>query len=245
MKRKIVQFLTRLRQRIKLSLLRRRGRKIVHILHIGKTGGTAVKAALSKYCDRSDFVITLNPHTVRLRDIPQGDQVVFYLRDPVARFVSGFLSRQRKGQPRYYTEWSNGEKEAFERFSTPNDLACALTSQDPEQQATAHRAMRAIEHVKDSYLRWFDSEAYFLSRQSDIALIGFQETLNEDFELLKRMLDLPADLALPSDPIKAHRNPENLDTSLGEQARHNLREWYTADFAFLELCRQQAKHVPH
>jgi hypothetical protein len=245
MKQKIVQLLKRLRQRIKLAILRLKGRNIVHVLHIGKTGGTAVKAALREHCNSGDFVITLNPHTVHLRDIPQGDQVVFFLRDPVARFVSGFLSRQRKGQPRYYTEWSTGEKAAFERFSTPNSLALALTSPDPEEQAAAHRAMLAIEHVKDSYIRWFESEAYFLSRLPDITLIGFQETLNDDFEQLKRMLSLPADLRLPSDPIKSHRNPENLDSSLGEQALHNLGEWYKSDFEFLELCRQQAIHKRH
>jgi len=240
MKRRLVQYFTRLRRQFKLALCRLRGRKIVHVLHIGKTGGTAVKAALSGHCDRGDFMITLNPHNVTLRDIPQGDQVVFFLRDPIARFVSGFLSRQRKGRPRYYTEWSNGEKEAFEHFSTPNALALALTSEDPEEQAAARQAMLAIEHVKDSYMRWFDSEAYFLSRLSDIALVGFQETLNEDFEQLKRMFGLPSDLVLPSDPVKAHRNPDNLDTSLDELALDNLREWYKADLAFEEVCRQFA-----
>lgn len=240
MKRRFVQYFTRLRQQFKLAIGRLRGRKIVHVLHIGKTGGTAVKAALREHCDRGDFMITLNPHNVSLKDIPQGDQVVFFLRDPIARFVSGFVSRRRKGQPRYYTEWSNGEKEAFEHFSTPNALALALTSEDPEEQAAARRAMLAIEHVKDSYMRWFESEAYFQSRLSAIALIGFQETLNEDFERFKRMFNLPSDLVLPSDPVKAHRNPDNLDTSLDELALDNLREWYKADLAFEKVCRQLA-----
>jgi hypothetical protein len=230
---------THLSQKIKSALWRLRGRKIVHVLHIGKTGGTAVKAALSEHCDSGIYKFTLNPHNVSLKDIPRGDQVVFFLRDPITRFVSGFLSRQRKGQPRYYAEWSKGEKEAFGRFPTPNALALALGSNSPQERAAAQNAMRAIEHVKDSYMCWFHSVAYFQSRLSDIALIGFQETLNDDFERLKRMFGLPAELALPGDPVKSHRNPETLDTSLDVLARENLREWYEADLAFIELVRPE------
>lgn len=238
---RIKKMIARLRLRIDLARQRGRGKRIVHVLHIGKTGGTAVKAALRGHTEVGEYLITLNPHWVGLRDIPRGDRVVFFLRDPVARFVSGFLSRQRKGQPRYYTEWTPGEKAAFERFESPRALAHALSSANAEEKAAARRAMRAIEHVKDSYMRWFDSEAYFLSRQSDVLLIGFQETLGADFERLKRALGLPDALALPNDPVKAHRNPEKLDTSLDDLAVRNLRDWYRADLDFIEACRRHVQ----
>lgn len=240
MNRRIAKFLARLRQHVSLAWLRWRGRKIVHVLHIGKTGGTAVKAALRGYRCRGDVVITLNPHSVRLQDIPPGDRVVFFLRDPIARFVSGFLSRQRKGQPRYYTEWSPAEKAAFERFPTPNALALALSSDDPDERRAAQDAMRTIEHVRDSYMRWFGSIEYFESRLTDVALIGFQETLKDDFTRFKRMFGLPHEIALPSDPVKAHRNPETQEKSLDARALDNLRQWYRADLDFLGLCRRVA-----
>ena len=70
--------------------------------------------------------------------------------------------------------------------------------------------MRGIEHVNESYWNWFEHQ-YFMSRAPDIMLIGFQESLAEDIERLKRQLGLPAGVALPGDDVKAHKSPGNLD----------------------------------
>ena len=98
--------------------------------------------------------------------------------------------------------------------------------------------MKSIAHVKSSYWDWFDSESYFRSRRSDIILIGFQETLSVDFERLKMKLELPQSVKLPTDEIKAHRNPPDLDTDLDEQAIKNLTSWYARDYAFIRLCQE-------
>ena len=55
---------------------------------------------------------------------------MFFVRDPISRFVSGFNSRLRKGLPKMYFPWAPGEKLAFSRFATPNQLALALSSSD-------------------------------------------------------------------------------------------------------------------
>ena len=111
--------------------------KPVHFLHIGKTGGTAFKYAVAtarrQNSRHGGFTLHLHPHSVKLRDIPNGDQFLFFIRDPVSKFVSGFVSRQRQGQPRHFVPWRPNEKEAFGRFSTPNQLALALNSQDSEE----------------------------------------------------------------------------------------------------------------
>ena len=45
--------------------------------------------------------------------IRKGDEVVVILRDPVARFVSGFNSRQRQGMPKHFNAWKPAEERAF------------------------------------------------------------------------------------------------------------------------------------
>ena len=220
-----------------------RGREIVHLLHIGKTGGTAVKHAIKSNPVTTAYLIRRHGHRTGLRHIPNGQRVVFFLRDPQTRFVSGFYSRLREGRPRFNNPWSPVERSIFERFPTPNALAHGLFSEDPEERRHAEQATRTIAHVRDSYMRWFESEEYLLSRLADIFFIGFQETLNDDFQQLKSKLGLPDSLALPDDDILAHRSPTDLDRKLDPEAVRNLRRWYDADYQLVEFCRRRAPQI--
>jgi hypothetical protein len=49
----------------------------LHFLHIGKTGGTAIKHAIGPLASIKNLV--LHPHSVRLSDIPAGERVFFCL----------------------------------------------------------------------------------------------------------------------------------------------------------------------
>jgi hypothetical protein len=206
-----------------------------HFLHIGKTGGTAIKHAINTHLSTQKYAILLHGHETKLSDIPKGEKVFFILRDPVNRFISGFYSRQRQGQPRYFYPWSESEKIAFERFKRPNDLASAIFSEDEMTRRNAENAMSAIQHVKDSYWSWFDNEEYLRERLQDIIFVGHQENLSQSFENLKTTLGLPMHIKLPSDDKIAHKNPENLDKSLDETAIKNLKSWYQDDYRILEI----------
>lgn len=232
--------LFRIKRQARRIVQKMQGKQFVHFLHIGKTGGSAVKYAIRKHYSAASscYVIRLHPHGVKLRDVPNGESAIFLLRDPISRFVSGFNSRQRQGQPRYFSPWSPDEIVAFEHFNTPNQLALALSSPDTEQKRKAKNAMRSINHVRSSYWEWFESEQYFESRWSDIFFIGFQEHLSEDFDILKKKLGLPDSARLPEGDIAAHRNPKNLDETLEDEAIANLNNWYKDDFTFISLCKR-------
>jgi hypothetical protein len=225
------------RQQASRAIKKMQGKKMVHLLHIRKTGGSAIKHALAPHLETSRYVIHLHSHGFRLRDVPEGDGVVFFVRDPISRFVSGFFSRQRQGQPRYFSPWTPDERIAFEHFSTPNELAAALFSSDEEMAALAEKAMKSIRHVKSSYWKWLESEEYLRYRIPDIFFIGFLERLSEDFQALKSKLGLPAGVVLPDDDVLAHRSPANLDKSLEDGAVENLRRWYKDDFRLVSMCR--------
>ena len=211
---------------------------MAHFLHVSKTGGTAIKHALSPYLHAGRYTIKLHPHKVTLADIPAGEKIFFFLRDPESRFVSGFYSRQRQGRPRIHVPWTAGEEKAFSRFTTANDLAKVLSSEDLELRGQAAEAMHAIAHARRTFDLWFGSDAYFEQRADDILFIGFQEQLSADFEILKRLLSLPQQATLPEDDIAAHRNPPNVDVNLDREARSNLAVWYAQDRRFVEQCRE-------
>ncbi len=216
----------------------RPAKRPIHFLHISKTGGTALTAALQPFTNSGAYHIVIHDHDTRLRDVPPGQGFIFFLRDPVSRFVSGFNSRLRQGQPRFLNPWSPVEKTAFGRFPSPNRLARALDSKDQEERAAAVRAMHGIRHLPPVCRRWFGCEADFLARLRDVFFIGFQETLAEDFTRLKAKLGLPADLSLPTDEVAAHRTPDHFDKKLEPQAVENLQRWYERDIQFFQLCRQ-------
>lgn len=89
--------------------------------------------------------------------------------------------------------------------------------------------MSAIQHVRNSFYDWLRNDDYFRQRRSDIAFIGFQESLDHDFERLKHMLALPADLRLPTDEVSAHRNPLNIDRRMSAIGAIALKRWYRDD----------------
>ena len=201
---------------------------MIHVLHIGKTGGTAIKSALEPYQDR----FNLHGHSVRLSDCPQGELVFFALRHPVDRFTSSFNSRLRKGLPRYFFEWTAGEASAFHHFATANELAESLSSLNLLRRHRAQKAMKNIRHVKQRLDYWLSSTGYLISRQHDI-MIGDTATLQSDFGRLLALAGLkPMDL--PVDPFASHKAPEAMDRHLSDAARLNLSKWYAADIALYD-----------
>jgi hypothetical protein len=212
-------------------------RERVHFLHIGKTGGSAIRKALEPRLDSGRYRIVLHYHHKRLCDVPAGDKVVFMLRHPVSRFASGFNSRLRQGRPLYHVPWTKREAQAFNNFGTPNELAEALSHPDDERRNKALRAMGGIEHVRNSVWQWFRDPEYFASRSDDILFVGFQETLDADFRRLTKILGLGGDVSLPTDPVGSHRTPGTFDRSLSDSAERNLRAYYAADIEFYEQMK--------
>lgn len=178
-------------------------------------------------------------HSKTLYHVPPGEAVFFFLRDPVTRFVSAFYSRQRQGRPLADHPWTEAEIRAFDRFTTANALAEAISAGESEVRAEAEDAMRGIGHVNTHFAKWAGRPQYFLSRRKDVLFIGRQETLTADFERLKSLLSLPDGLALPTDDVAAHRNPQTVDRRLSETGEANIRRWYRADFAFIALCERR------
>lgn len=213
-------------------------KQVVHFLHIGKTGGTSIKHAIqnrkSPFVNHK-YVVFLHNHEFGLQDIWKGEKFFFVVRNPVKRFVSSFYSRKRKGMPRFFDDWTVEESKAFELFSTPNELALGLTSDDESVRTAARAAMKNIGHVRTSYWDWFVDEETLQTRLSDIVLVGQQETLSEDFKRLKGILDLPSSMQLPNDSVSTHSTPEKFDKRLEPEAVKNLTEWYEREYHLLQI----------
>jgi hypothetical protein len=215
----------------------------LNVLHIGKTGGTALKHVLRENEPASRYQLLFRGHDVTLADVPRDEAFMFLIRDPLSRFVSAFNGRLREDRPRYHYPWRDEERVAFAIFKTPDELAVALSSDDPGRRAQAEEAMHGIGHVNTPYTFWFRDDASFRKRLRDVFFIGLQDRLDEDFELLKRRLGLPEEARMPRDETVAHKTPAGFESQLSERGRANLERWYAWDVAFVQLCRDLAPEV--
>jgi hypothetical protein len=162
---------------------------------------------------------------------------MFVVREPCARFVSAFNHALRQGRPRYQDVRTEAETLAFARFGTADELASALSHADADRRAAAFDAMAAITHLNLGLDHWLGGVAALADRRHDIVWIGLTETLDVDFERLKKILGLPPEILLPRDPYNANRGEMTAAVELSEQARINLRLWYRNDVALYAECR--------
>jgi hypothetical protein len=208
----------------------------VHLIHPGKTGGTALKAALRPHLTAGRYEIILHPHPTTLPDVPAGEHVMFVVRDPVARYVSAFNSRLRQGLPRYHIPWTAAEEAAFQIFPTADDLARALSASSPQLRTQAYAAMCCIKHVRDSYWRWFINGQVLRRRQADLLMVIWLPDLTRSFPRVCELLGLPATLELPADETRSHRSPSDVNTVISERALDNIRRWSSREYAFIDIC---------
>ena len=207
----------------------------LNYLHIGKTAGTEINRYIKKLNDMDcKFNIIKQTHLIKLKDLPLREEYFFSIRNPIARFRSGFYSRLRKGLPKRNVEWDLNEKIAFNEFQTANDLAESIFEPGPLGN-NAFAAMRSIGHVCANQVDWFYRFGYFLQTAPPFIIIR-QENFNEDIKLFQLKLGIKSPFLLDKVQIDSHINiyPEN--SYLSAKAILNLERWYSQDCEFYKLC---------
>jgi hypothetical protein len=204
----------------------------IHVLHVGKTGGTALRSMLQPFADQGMFV--LHDHHVRLSDCPATALTFVVIRHPVARFISGFNSRLRQGRPRYERPWSLQERLAFRLFSTPDQLAQGLGSGFPTTKCAAVLAMHGIRHVNRRLSYWLDDPQRL--RDGNRVMIGRTNRLDHDVGRLFERAGIDQVPVLPTGPIVAHVTPARFSTQISDRGRANLTKWFGEDIALYEHC---------
>ena len=208
----------------------------VRFLHIGKNAGTEINRWMTQLNTvQGEFFFEKCSHSTKLADLKRSDAYFFSIRDPISRFVSGFYSRKRKGQPRLYLEWSKHERTAFEAFPHANDLAEALF-QDGETGSMAAKAMLSIFHVNSRQCDWFTGRGFFLEHRPPVWIIR-QNAFEYDMDQLLLRLGLTPPM-LGEETLRSHATNYEGIPPLSASAKENLRHWYWSDFEFVKLCTE-------
>ena len=198
-------------------------------LHIGKNAGTQIMRYFP-FLKEKGINAKKVPHDFKLKDIPSTVPYFFSIRNPIDRFVSGFYSRKRKGQPRLHVEWSDHERVAFEQFATANDLAEALYRAD-ELGDDAVKAIMSITHSGMHQIDWF-VRCGNLDLRPPLWIVR-QENFDSDMVILFRRLGLTLPNLGEYDSFKlAHRTDYRGIEPLSDLAKDNLSRWYDRDIVF-------------
>lgn len=217
------------------------------LLHIGKTGGTAANAVI-KANNKLGVGETVNcyKHKVGLRDVHDAnmcERLMFFIREPVARYISAFNSRLRMGYPRHHGEWSPREEVAFEHFKTPNQLAEALSSDDDERRELALGSMLGIRHLRRAYEHYLDSVDLLEKEKDRIYFIAATETFSADFDMMRAFLGVSPEIELPTDDYGAHRTPDGFEKTVSELGRKNVQEYYKIDYEIYNWCVKRREEL--
>lgn len=206
----------------------------IKFLHIGKTGGSFIKYIINKV--DTNGKLELRYHHNSILDGNTGP-CIFFVRDPVKRFISGFISRLRKGQPRIYSEWSRDEQIAFTNFKTPDELATSLSSSDKYIYNKAIHAMNSISHVKMGLSHYLIDIDNIKKHKDKIIYVGKTETMNNDLENVIKMLGYNYIISNDDmDNINTHKTPANYEhmKCLSDLGKQNIIKYFSKDYEIIK-----------
>lgn len=212
----------------------------LRMIHIGKTGGTALKTMFNSKRDElksKGLSFKGRNHKATFEDVLEDrcENVIFFVRHPVGRFVSAFNSRLRQGAPRHHSAWTGRESLIFRAFKEPNALAEALSSERRNLAKAAEWSMRSINHVKDHMSKWLFSIDYLERNREYIFYLGTTETMDQDVEKLFNKIGIsPPGQEL--DEVASHKTPAGFSKTLSDVAVENLTRWYAEDIKMYEWC---------
>lgn len=195
-------------------------------IHVGKTGGTYVRKYLPKE------MVSVKGHGVSIR--PQnkvnGARYVFWVRDPVERWVSGFLSRLRHGCPSHCHKARNDDQEQmiFHRYPTPNDLAEVMTTRQGKQ------ASRSMLHTRKSLTQYLGGNVR--AHLDDIFFVGETKHMDRDIVALYEKMDwtLPESFR---NRAPVHANPTSIShlSKLSMRGQCALEDYLKDDYEALDV----------
>lgn len=208
-------------------------------LHIGKTGGSSIKNAVSRHeTQTGEKLAKFLAHNESLPDLLASGRpgaICFNVRDPVKRYVSGFNSRLRRGRLGN-RDWSHHEEKIFSRFPDANALAEALNSSCDVERRQARRGIRRSTHIMRGLTHYLGSVEMLELARDRIAFIGHLPTLDDDYKVFQQLTGILPEIELSTDDTVAHRMPTSQAATLSSVGEDNIRAWYADDYPIYEWC---------
>lgn len=218
-------------------------------LHIGKTGGSTLRNEFAHTVDlqRAEMLghSWSQQATATCSTRQPRNKYVFFVRAPVSRYVSAYISRLDYGAPgKPGPDWSAEEKAAFEAFTSPDELGCALGSSNYTTRRAAQAAIMTIGHTSLDLERYWNGIDNLRKCSDQVWFVGRTEYFDDDLDTLRRKLgEENVMLGKGFTKLAEHTQPAKYDnlTKLSSCAVKNLRLWYHKDYEIIDYLASIGK----
>lgn len=212
----------------------------LRFIHIDKSGGTALRAWFKKYYPEKEFAHRFvypkaQGHYFQLGTGCAEDCYVFFVRDPVNRWMSRFVMRQRQFEenPTRYSR----VRDDLAMFPAPNDLAEALSSQDAARQAKAKHVFGSSDLGAPKRLASYYLDALTAGRKDEmlkrIVFVGSTANLSNDVVAFAEKAKLPARGGGDFEKLNAMPKSQSGVLKLSKLGLKNVETILAADYAVL------------
>ncbi|MDA7436134.1 glycosyltransferase [Synechococcus sp. AH-601-B19] len=227
-------------------------RWIINFIHIGKCAGTSLNLFLKRHINCQEIHMK-QPEFVRTGN----EKYIIWIRNPIDRFVSAFnhsksiidfdvsllngelptlenclapakISRKLKTGNAFDSDYES----LFKHFEDASALAESITSSNQKLKFLALQLMtHPAEHIYKGIGWHLDNGKFVKEAQRSIIKIGTFESIDEDINELKQLLNIPK-----SDMLTQVRiNKSNLPCELTATAERNIRHFYkNTDYAAIK-----------
>ncbi len=223
-------------------------KKIINLLHIPKTGGSCRYNSMKWMNGDHNIACTQtldgdllvrSHHSRTLKIVDESDYFVLFVRSPLKKFVSGFISRLREGRPLFNTPHTDAEKITYGLYQDPESLAIDLYHKHDQIKEIARKCIQSVIHLRMSFKSYLGSVENLDQLRQRILFVGRTENMKEDFDQLQSVINLPV-VTLTTDPVLAHTTPPEYKNKekLSSQARHNILKYYAEDYILIAKLMQ-------
>lgn len=219
--------------------------QIISLLHIPKTGGSCLRHSFELIKDKpkkinSNVMLTEYGHDKLFEPSDKkAEKFVFFVRSPIKRFVSAFISRLREGKPLYNIPHTDAEKKTFGKYKCPDQLAINLYDKAGNPNTETINYLGAIKHLKLDFRNYLKSCQHLEKNKNNILFVGRTEQLDHDFAKLCKILNVK-NIELTKDPILSHKTPDkyNTLTQLSDKAKYNIIKYYISDYQIIMKLKE-------
>lgn len=215
-------------------------------LHIPKTGGSSIEVFGRELVKLGHPFPCPFPHFWRAPEILDAFprmKLIFVVRDPLERAISGFNSRLRQGRPTYDIIWTNVEATAFAHFPSAKHFLQALLNEDEYSRSAAIYATRAISHLNWNYIFYFRDIDFIRNNSGRFQLIGDINKMDNFISTITGLAGAPPKIAekLYSKRHEAGIRPAKVLEGYSEEEIAKIRSFFAKEYEIYDALRALAE----
>lgn len=201
------------------------------ILHIPRTGGTAIKATLVKGYKRHPKNVRYLPTRIKnlyicnhKQKLDGKDQYIVFVRDPIDRLISHFIFLKHKAQGYDTERYMNPSRDkVILKYDSVNDFAMDIFNLKLKKFIKISDILVSPKHIR--------------KYQHNLIFVGRTEYLKKDFNFIQIAINPGIQIQLTNKYTNSRPEKYDYMTEINQEAKDNLRRYLDKDYEIIKcIC---------